>query len=144
MRNAYRDELDHLAARLLRLTRATAEALERATVALEEADAVLADEVVADSVVLDRGRIEAEQHAQTILALQAPVATELRVVLAAVHALTELERMGRLAVLVAKAVQRRYPHPVVPHVLTPRFVEMGRIAVWLGMMAAEVTTRAPW
>lgn len=75
---------------------------------------------------------------QTILARQSPVATDLRVVLAAVHALTELERMGRLAVHVAEAVQRRYPHQVVPHVLTPRFVEMGRIAVWLAVLTGQV------
>jgi len=138
MRNCLHRELDLLGTRLLRLSRMTGDTMELATMALEESDVALADDVVADGTRLDRARIEAEEHAQTILALQSPVATDLRVVLAAVHALTELQRMGRLAVHVAEAVQRRYPHAVVPHVLTPRFVEMGRIAVWLAVMAGHV------
>lgn len=57
--------------------------------------------------------------------------------LASLHALSELDRMGRLAGHVAKAVQRRQPHPVVPHVLAPRFAEMGRIAVWPARLAGD-------
>jgi phosphate transport system protein len=72
------------------------------------------------------------------LALQSPVATDLRVVLAATHATQSLERMGNLAIHVAEAVQRRYPQPVVPAPLLPRFAEMGRIAVWLATMAGQI------
>ncbi|WP_328616996.1 phosphate transport system regulatory protein PhoU [Amycolatopsis sp. NBC_00355] len=124
MRTATSDELDRAAADLRRLVRSTAAAMERATVALEEADVALADEIVADSVRLDRER---EELARTAPGLQAPVVT----VLAMIHALTELERLSLLVLAVARAVQRSYPHPIVPHELTPGFVEMGRIAVWL-------------
>ena len=124
MRTATSAELDRAAADLRRLVRSTAAAMERATVALEEADAALADEIVADSVRLD---LEREELARTAPGLHAPAVT----VLATIHALTELERMSLLALAVARAVQRCYPRPVVPHELTPEFVEMGRIAVWL-------------
>jgi phosphate transport system protein len=138
MRDAYHDQLDRLGGRLLGMTRLVAEAMDRASVAMSETDVVLADAVIADGARLSRARQEAEEHTYAILALQSPVATDLRVVLAAAHAVAELDRMGRLAVHVAEAVRRRYPEPVVPAVLTPRFVEMGRIAVWLAVMAGKV------
>lgn len=138
MRNVFAEQLELLAARLLRTSRMVADAMERATVALSEADVALADDVVADGIRIERARAETEECAYAILALQSPVATDLRVVLAAVHAVGELERMGQLAAHVAEAVQRRFPEPVVPSVLMPRFVEMGRIAVWLAVMAGEV------
>ncbi|WP_410622964.1 phosphate signaling complex PhoU family protein [Amycolatopsis sp. cmx-8-4] len=118
---------------LVRLTRATAAAMERATVALEEADVALADDIVADSVRLDREREELARQVHTVLALRAPAVT----VLAAIHALTELERLSGLVLQVARAVQRAYPHPVVPHALTPDFVELGRITVWLVELATD-------
>ncbi|MEA5365388.1 phosphate transport system regulatory protein PhoU [Amycolatopsis sp., V23-08] len=118
------------AAELVRLTRATAAAMKRATVALEEADVALADDIVADSVRLDREREELARRVPTVLAPAVPV-------LAAIHALTELERLSGFALQVARAVQRAYPHPVVPHALTPAFVELGRLAVWLVELAAD-------
>jgi phosphate transport system protein len=130
MRTATSDELARTAADLRRLVRSTAAAMERATVALEESDAALADEILADSVRLDRER---EELARKAPGLRAPAVT----VLATIHALTELERMSLLSLAVARAVQRCYPHQVVPHELTPEFVEMGRIAVWLAELAAD-------
>lgn len=138
MRDAYHDNLDLLGARLLGMTRLVGDAMDRASFAVSETDAELAAAVIADGARISRARREAEEHAYAILALQSPVATDLRVVLAAVHAVGELDRMGRLAVHVAEAVRRRYPEPVVPAVLAPRFVEMGRIAVWLAVMAGKV------
>ncbi|WP_328609343.1 phosphate signaling complex protein PhoU [Amycolatopsis sp. NBC_00345] len=137
MRDAYHDQLDLLGGRLLGMTRLVGEAMDQAGFALSETDAELAAEVIAGGARLSRARQEAEEHAYAILALQSPVATDLRVVLAATQAVGELDRMGRLAVHVAEAVRRRYPEPVVPAVLIPRFVEMGRIAVWLAVMAGK-------
>ncbi|WP_103343771.1 hypothetical protein [Amycolatopsis sp. CA-126428] len=72
---------------LVRQTRATAAAMERATVAPEEPDVALADDLVADSVRLDREREELIGRVHTVLALRAPAVT----VLATIHAPTELE-----------------------------------------------------
>ncbi|MFD5250419.1 phosphate signaling complex protein PhoU [Amycolatopsis sp. NPDC058340] len=137
MRTSYHEQLDRLVARLLRTSRLVADMMDRAGTALVEADGGLAREVIADGETLDRAKAEAEGHAHAILALQSPVATDLRVVLAAIHAVGDLDRMGRLAIHVAEAVERRYPARVVPQVLVPRFVEMGRIAVWLAVMAGQ-------
>lgn len=106
--------------------------MERATVAVEEADVALADDVVADSVRLDRSRAGLARQVNTVFAMRAPAVP----VLAAIHALTELERMSGLVLQVARTVQRAYPHPVVPRESTPDFVELGRIAVWLAELSA--------
>jgi phosphate transport system protein len=138
MRDAYHDQLDRLGGRLPGMTRLVAEAMDRAGFALSGTDVELAAEVIADGARLSRACQEAEEQVYAISALPPPVDTDLRVVLATAHAVGELDRMGRLAVHVAEAVRRRYPEPVVPAVLTPRFVEMGRIAVWLAVMAGKV------
>jgi phosphate transport system protein len=138
MHDVYHEQLDLLVARLLDMSRMVGDAMDRATVAMSEVDLEVAERVVADKTHVDDARAEADGHAYAILALESPVATDLRVVLAAIDATRSLERMGRLAVHVAEAVQRRHPQPVVPPPLTPRFAEMGRIAVWLAAMAGQV------
>ena len=137
MRASDHGDLDRLTGRLFTLSRHAADLIDQATVALEETDDVLAGVVVAEGGRFVLARSAAEEQAHLILALQASVATDLRIVSASLRALSELDRMGRLAVHVAEAVQRRYPHPVVPRVLAPRFAEMGRIAVWLARLAGD-------
>jgi phosphate transport system protein len=66
------------------------------------------------------------------------VATDLRTVLAAIHAAESLERMGDLALHVAKAARRRHPNPVLPDQVKPHFAEMGRVAVELARAAEQV------
>jgi phosphate transport system protein len=83
-------------------------------------------------------RSSCEEHAYALLALQAPVATDLRTVLAAIHAAESLERMGDLALHVAKAARRRHPQPVLPEQVQPYFAEMGRVAVSLARQAEHV------
>ena len=56
--------------------------------------------------------------------LQAPVASDLRLVLTALHIAADLERMGDLAAHVAKTCLRRYPAPAVPPELTEVVQEM--------------------
>ena len=71
--------------------------------ALLEADLQLAEQVIADDVRIDDLRAAAEEKAFGLLALQAPVATDLRVVISAIHGAGDIERMGDLALHVAQA-----------------------------------------
>ncbi|MEV4604863.1 PhoU domain-containing protein [Amycolatopsis sp. NPDC049253] len=57
----------------------------------------LAEQVLGGDIELDLQRAECEERAEAPLALQAPVAHELRLVLAAVYCADRLERMGDLA-----------------------------------------------
>jgi phosphate transport system protein len=138
MREAYHVELEQLAGNLAAMSLQVADALERATKALLEVDLGLAEQVISDDQKVDDARAECEEQAYALLALQAPVATDLRTVLAAIHAAESLERMGDLALHVAKAARRRHPEPVLPESVRPYFAEMGTVAVALARQAEQV------
>jgi phosphate transport system protein len=134
MREAYRDQLGQLADQLADMCSMVGEAMSLATRALLETDLAIAEQVIGDDVKVDDARSKTEEDAYALLALQAPVATDLRTVLAVIHAAESLERMGDLALHVAKAARRRHPNPVLPGAVRPYFAEMGEVA---GRMAGQ-------
>jgi phosphate transport system protein len=138
MREAYRDQLGQLADQLADMCSMVGDAMELATRALLETDLALAEQVIGDDAKVDDARATCEEEAYALLALQAPVATDLRTVLAVIHAAESLERMGDLALHVAKAARRRHPNPVLPDSVRPYFAEMGKVAVKLANQAEEV------
>jgi|SRR3954471_22567489 phosphate transport system protein len=138
MREAYHVELEQLADHLAAMSVQVADAMERATRALLEVDLSLAEQVISDDTKVDDARAHCEEQAYALLALQAPVATDLRTVLAAIHAAESLERMGDLALHVAKAARRRHPEPVLPDSVRPYFAEMGEVAVKLARQVEQV------
>ncbi|MBY8850206.1 hypothetical protein K7G98_17925, partial [Saccharothrix sp. MB29] len=113
MREAYHDQLGQLAGQLADMCAMAGDAMERATAALLDADLALAEQVIGDDVKIDDVRAGIEEQAYALLALQAPVATDLRIVLAVIHAAESVERMGDLALHVAKAARRRHPNHVL-------------------------------
>ena len=138
MRDAYQDQLDELATSLAGMCEEVAEALAKATRALLEVDLQLAEEVIAEDIRVDELRDRAEEQAFALLALQAPVATDLRIVVAAIHGAGDIERMGDLALHVARATRRRHPQSVLPAEVAPYFAEMGRVGCALARKAGEV------
>ena len=138
MRDQYQDQLGALADALADMCLQVATALDLATRALLESDLQLAEQVIAGDVRIDDLRTEAEEKAFGLLALQSPVATDLRVVIAAIHGAGDIERMGDLALHIAQAARRRHPHPVLPDEVAPYFAEMGRVGAALARKAAEV------
>ncbi|PXY31410.1 phosphate signaling complex protein PhoU [Prauserella muralis] len=138
MREAYHVELDNLADNLARMSSQVADAMERATRALLDSDLKLAEQVISDDSLVDNARADSEEQAYALLALQAPVATDLRIVVAALHAAESLERMGDLALHVAKAARRRHPDPVLPAEVRDYFARMGEVDVRLARRAEDV------
>ena len=138
MRDAYQEQLDQLAETLATMCDTVAKAMANATRSLLEVDLQLAEQVISDDVHVDEIRATAEEQAFALLALQAPVATDLRIVVAAIHGAADVERMGDLALHVAQAARRRHPQPVLPKEVAPYFAEMGRVAVALARKAGEV------
>ncbi|TCP54370.1 phosphate transport system protein [Tamaricihabitans halophyticus] len=138
MREAYHVQLDQLADQLADMCVQVAEAMERATTALLGADLQLAEQVISSDNEIDDARSACEEQAYALLALQAPVATDLRTVLAAIHAAESLERMGDLALHVAKAARRRHPQHVLPEQVSGYFAEMGKVTVRMAQKAEQV------
>lgn len=138
MRDAYTDQLDELAGALAGMCDDVATAMEKATRALLDADLKLAEQVIDEDLKIDEIRHAAEEKAFALLVLQAPVATDLRIVVSAIHGAGDIERMGDLALHVAQAARRRHPQPVLPDEIAPYFAEMGRIGVELARKAVTV------
>jgi phosphate transport system protein len=138
MREAYTEQLDHLAGALAGMCSDVADAMEKATAALLEADLHLAEQVIDEDLKIDELRHAAEEQAFALLVLQAPVATDLRTVVSAIHGGADIERMGDLALHVAQAARRRHPQPVLPAEVAPYFAEMGRVGVELARKAATI------
>ena len=138
MRDQYQDQLTALVGALADMCLEVATAMDRATRALLEADLQLAEQVIAEDLRIDAMRTDAEAKAFGLLVLQSPVATDLRVVVAAIHGAGDIERMGDLALHVAQAARRRHPQPVLPEDVRASFAEMGTIAVALARKAADV------
>ena len=138
MRDQYQEQLSTLADTLATMCLEVATAMERATHALLEADLQLSEQVIAEDTRIDDLRTDAEEKAFGLLALQSPVATDLRVVIAAIHGAGDIERMGDLALHVAQAARRRHPQHVLPCEVTAYFAEMGTIAAALARKTADV------
>ena len=138
MREAYQSKLDQLAEQLAVMCESVGVAMRNATDALLNVDLPLAEGVISGDLKIDQFRNQAEEDAFALLALQAPVATDLRVVVSAIHAAGDLERMGDLALHVARAARRRHPASVLPEEVKPYFAEMGKVACELAQKAAAV------
>jgi phosphate transport system protein len=128
MRDFYRQELDDILDEVVQLSRVVSAAVRNATMALLEADISAAETVIGGDSGIAQSRDEIEHRAFSLLALQAPVAGELRTVVATLRMVNELERMGALAAHVAKIARMRYPDVAVPEALRPNFVQMGDVA----------------
>src|SRR3954469_2593369 len=89
-------------------------AMEGATQALLQADLVQAEEVIMrhEQVVLMQR--QAEDQSFKLLALQSPVAGDLRAVICCMQSVADAERMGGLALHVAKIARRRHPDHALP------------------------------
>lgn len=138
MREVYQRQLRELTDALASMCDQAATALAQATRALVGPDGALADRVIAEHPMIDAARVAAEGKAFGLLALHAPVATDLRIVVSAVHGAADIARMGGLARHIAQAVRRRHPRPVLPAELAGYFTEMGRVGVGLARQAGEV------
>ncbi len=129
MRAVFHGELEQLGVELATMCGLAAEAMENATRALLGSDLVLAEQVITDDEELDAAQARCEEHAFVLLALQAPVARDLRLVISAIQAAEKIERMGDLARHVAELTRRRHPACAVPTDLAARFGDMARLAV---------------
>jgi phosphate transport system protein len=138
MRTEFHEQLDSLIETLSQMCGLAGLAMERATHGLLQADLVMAEQVITDHEHLTRMQAAAEQSAFVLLALQAPVAGDLRVVVGSMQNVADAERMGALALHVAKIARRRHPAHAVPEEVNGFFAEMGRVAVELGNSAKEV------
>ena len=138
MRTAYYQQLSDLSNQLGDICGLAADAMEHATSALLHADLDLAEQVIADHEHIAAMSLRAESAALKLLALQAPVAGDLRKIVGAIHICADIERMGALAVHVATISRLRHPDCALPDDVRASFAEMGARSVQLARTAREV------
>ena len=103
-------------------------ALDRATEALDRRDVELASLVIADDDRIDGRYLEVHQGILSLLALQAPVATDLRTVAAILHVIKHVERMGDQCVNIAKLIPLSGHEPPVDQQIMARINRMAKCA----------------
>lgn len=122
-----RDDLALLAARVV-------EVIPRATSVLLDGDLEIAEYVIQGDADIDAHAVDVEERCIQILALQAPVASDLRQVVALLKMIAEVERSGDLAANICKAARRIYGHELDP--------KLRGIIGRMGEQAASIYTAA--
>jgi len=114
MTRAVEPVLQGLRETLLRMGSRAEAILDKAVQAVIDRDAELARQVERDDLEIDRLDVQIDEAVLLALALQAPVAADLRKVVAVKMIATDLERVGDLARNIAKSALRLSLHPEVP------------------------------
>jgi phosphate transport system protein len=138
VRASFDRQLDSLRGRLVVMAASVTSAIRWASQCLFDADLAMAGQVldVSDEVAGSRRWIEAQAY--ELLALQQPVATDLRLAWASMQVAGDLDRMGVLAAHIARTMVRRHPGPVVPASLVDVVQRMAEIAERLAWNVTRV------
>ncbi|MBM3717610.1 MAG: phosphate signaling complex protein PhoU [Actinobacteria bacterium] len=114
LRKSFHQELDEVRARLAWLAAKVIEAIPRATQVLLNGDLEGADALIKDDDEIDAHSVDLEEKCYQLLALQAPVAGDLRQLVAILKMVGEVERSADLTVNICKAARRIYGHQLDP------------------------------
>ena len=140
MREVFQQELHDVQSRLVEISTLVTTAITNATAAFNESNVALAEIVIAEDHKIDALAAGLDELATNILALQQPVARDLRIVVSALRISASLERMGDLAEHIAQLARYRYPDKVVKKSLRSTFAEMGRLDITMAEKLTQLLT----
>src|SRR3954463_1391260 len=132
-----RDEIRTLEKRALSGMEIVADQLDRTLRVVVDRDFTLADMVIADDDRIDGRFLEVHQEILTLIARQAPVATDLRLLAALLDVIRRIERMGDQCVNVCKVLLLASEAPEDDLGLTNCIAQMGRKARMLALESAK-------
>ena len=113
-RRSFHSDIEEISDLIVQLAARAGDAVARATDALLSYDLVEAQQIIDDDDHIDVAAIEVEEKCQSLLALQQPMAGDLRQILAAMWITAELERTGGLACNICKGARRMFPAELPP------------------------------
>src|SRR5919201_2556810 len=128
MRAQFHEELKQLEEQALGALDLVVTTLDRTLDALDHQDIELAAIVINDDDRIDGRYLEVQQGILSLLALQAPVASDLRVVAALLHVIKHAERMGDQCVNIAKILPISGTEPPKDATMMEQIATMGRLA----------------
>lgn len=131
MRKLFQEDLQNLGEQLIDIASLVSRAMNNAYAAFEAADVQLAEEVIAADQRIDILQNDLDERAIDLLALQGPVASDLRTIVGALRMSTSMERMGDLARHIGQLARLRYPDQVAPESLRPVYARMAEHACQL-------------
>jgi phosphate transport system protein len=100
-------------------------AIQRSITALKNRDLDLARQIIADDIKINRKRYDTEERCLELIATQQPLAGDLRTIVAVLHMIVDLERMGDHAEGIAKIVVMLADEPPLkPYVDLPRMADI--------------------
>jgi phosphate transport system protein len=124
MRESFVEHINGLNADVVAMGEMVAAAISRSVETLGSQDIEKAKQIINDDLLINKKRWQIEEKCINLIALQQPVATDLRDIIAVLNIVTELERMGDYAEGIAKIAIMLGNEPlVVPLVLIPKMAE---------------------
>lgn len=132
MRKLYKAEMEAVGDDLVEMATLVNRAMKQARIALETEDVGLAGTVIAQDARIDYLQNTLDERTIELLLLQNPVATDLRLLVAALRVSSSMERMGDLARHISALVRLRHPASLIPAVSREAFEEMAELTVTVG------------
>jgi phosphate transport system protein len=136
MRETFHAELTAVVGDLARIVRVAGQMMTNASISLHQADLRLAELVISRADEMQAVCDDMDQRCLNLLVLQAPLTTDLRAVVAAMHAMRDLKRMGNLAQHIAEIARLKHPMASIPAGVRPVLARMGVLASRLAEDAA--------
>lgn len=144
VRELYRQELAQLGSELERMGRGVNRAIDRATTALREADIVLAEQTIDADERLDDNARTIDEMCLHLLALQSPVASDLRLIISALRLSQTMERQGDLARHIASIARSTHPTRLIADPAAELIEKMAASAARMGELEEQmVLTQDP-
>jgi len=112
----FQSEMQDLRLRIVEMASLALNQIERATAAWEDADTAAAEQIIADDERIDETCVELDHTIYRIQLLQAPVASDLRLLHVGLIAVVALERVGDLAVAIAELTRSVRPGDANPEI----------------------------
>lgn len=138
MRKVFQAELHQIGEGLIEISALVGEAVTKATTAFAAADLQKAQEVIAADARIDFLQNDLDERAIDVLALQGPVASDLRMIVGSLRMSASLERMGDLARHIAQLTRLRFPNTVIPAQLAETFAELARLDILIAEKVTEL------
>jgi len=136
MRTQFHEALEQMELRLLSLGELAGQSVERAVGCVARQDPSLAQQVIAGDDAIDELYLAIDGGILQLLALQSPVAADLRLISAILHSCLHLERIGDQSVNIAK-IQLAVQDKPGSDVMRQQIIEMGEIVVRMIRTAME-------
>jgi phosphate transport system protein len=126
-RGAFDQKLIEIRDNIIRMGQLLDSAIERSMTSLKKQDQTLARQIISDDTVINNLRFTVEEECLAVIATQQPMASDLRVIVAAMNLVNDMERMGDHATGIAKTVLRMGHEPLLkPLIDLPRMADLSR------------------